>query len=372
MSLSIGIIGLPNVGKSTLFNALLKRQAALAANYPFATIEPNVGVVDVPDERISRLVEIVRIDFGLKAGDKEIPEKVIPATVKFYDIAGLVKGASKGEGLGNEFLGHIRETDALVQVVRDFNDENVIRAGAIAPEDDIATVNTELILSDLQLLEKKVSHLESELRADRGDKMQNYASAVRKVFEGLNKGVLAKNLSLSDEETEAVKGLNLLTSKPMIYIYNVDEADLSKYSTQNVGDSTNGKVYISAKIESEIASIQDETERNDFLKELGITESGLNKLIRVGYALLGLETFFTIGPKEVHAWTMPKGSLAPQAAGKIHTDFERGFISAQIINYKDLDRVGSEKKAKTEGLVRLEGKGYTMKDGDCVEFNFSV
>ena len=363
-TLSIGIVGLPNVGKSTLFNALLKRQAALAANYPFATIEPNIGVVDVPESRLDRLVQIVKTDYGSKVGDREIPEKLVPATIKFYDIAGLVKGASQGEGLGNAFLGHIREVDAIVHVVRAFTDENVIKAGSISPEADIETIKTELILSDLQVIEKKLPKLEREAKLE--------FVSLNKIKVGLNAGKLANQLDLSKEELESVGEINLLTLKPVIYVYNIDEKDLgtniARIKENDVGES----IYISAQIESEIASINNVDERKEFSETLGIKESGLDQIIKKGYSILGLETFFTIGPKEVRAWTIKKGSTAPQAAGRIHTDFERGFISAQVVGYDDLNKFGSEKVAKTRGLVRLEGKTYIMRDGDVVEFNFSV
>lgn len=371
MSLSIGIVGLPNVGKSTLFNALLKRQAALAANYPFATIEPNIGVVDVPDPRLDDLARYVRNDYGTKAGDREIPEKIIPAVVKFYDIAGLVKGASQGEGLGNEFLGHIREVDAIVQVVRDFTDENVIRAGAVNPEEDIQTINTELILADLQSLEKKIPVLERESKTAKDPQSQRKLEVIQKIRQALDREEQASSLNLEKDDLKLVKDLNLLTIKPMIIVLNTDEAKLGTLSTRNIQILGNDGLAICAKIEAELAEF-DETERNSYMKEIGITEPGLDRLIRKGYELLNLESFLTMGPKEVRAWTFTKGDKAPQAAGKIHTDFERGFISAEVINYKDLMPVESLKKAKEKGLVRLEGKNYTMKDGDVVEFLFSV
>jgi len=371
-TLSIGIVGLPNVGKSTLFNALLKRQAALAANYPFATIEPNIGVVDVPESRLDRLIEVVKTDYGSKMGDREIPEKVVPATIKFYDIAGLVKGASQGEGLGNAFLGHIREVDAIVHVVRAFTDENVIRAGSTSPQEDIETINTELILSDLQALDKRLMRLEREAKLDKSDKTQLLLATLTKIKIALDNNKLANELELSKDGLESVGEINLLTLKPVIYVYNIDEKDLgtniARIKENGVGES----IFISAQIESEIASINNTDERKEFLETLGIKESGLDQIIRKGYSVLGLETFFTIGPKEVHAWTIKKGSTAPQAAGRIHTDFERGFISAQVVGYDDLNKFGSEKTAKTQGLVRLEGKTYIVRDGDVVEFNFSV
>jgi len=365
MSLSIGIIGLPNVGKSTLFNALLKRQQALAANYPFATIEPNIGIVDVPDPRLQKLAEIVKQEFGQRKGDREIPEKIIPAVVKFYDIAGLVKGASQGEGLGNQFLSHIRETDALIQVVRDFTDENIIRAGAIEPKSDIEIVNTELMLADLQVLDKRIEHFDTDLRRARTTENFKKMDLYKKLQESLNKGVLAYNAGISEEDKLLLKDLNLLTFKPMIYVYNVDEASLNKESIHS------DVIYLCAKIESELSSL-DETDVKAYMKEIGIEESGLDKVIKKGYEILGLQTFLTAGPKEVRAWTIKKDAKAPQAAGVIHTDFERGFISAEIISYMDLVTANGWKPAKDLGLIRIEGKNYIMRDGDIVEFHFSV
>lgn len=378
MSLSIGIVGLPNVGKSTLFNALLKRQAALAANYPFATIEPNVGVVDVPDYRLEKMAEWVRNDYGSKAGAKEIPEKTTYAVIKFYDIAGLVKGASKGEGLGNEFLGHIRDTDAIVQVVRDFTDENVIRAGAINPKEDIETINTELILSDLQGLEKRMEKMGSTLKFPKSKDDIQKSLLYPKLKQLLDSGRSAREGDFTDGDKEVLKDLNLLTIKPIIYIINVDESSLSnivEQETKIYGSLKDliGKNYIliSAKIEEELASFSNE-ERKEYMKELSMQETGLDKVIKKGYEILGLETFLTMGPKEVRAWTVEKNSRAPQAAGKIHTDFERGFISAEVINFNTLKEIESLKKARELGKIRLEGKDYIMKDGDIVEFNFSV
>lgn len=371
MSLSIGIVGLPNVGKSTLFNALLKRQAALAANYPFATIEPNIGVVDVPDARLNDLAQYVKNDYGTKAGSREVPEKIIPAVVKFYDIAGLVKGASQGEGLGNEFLGHIREVDAIVQVVRDFTDENVIRAGAVDPQEDIKTINTELILADLQSLEKKIPVLEKELKISKDSESQTKLQVIHKIHETLNNGELASTLYLKKEEIRLVQDLNLLTLKPMIVVVNTDEGKLNSDDTKINNIYGKDGLRICAKTEADLADF-DEKEKNSYMESIGITEPGLNKLIKKGYELLNLESFLTMGPKEVRAWTYSKGDKAPQAAGKIHTDFERGFISAEIVNYSDLKPLESLKKAKEKGLVRLEGKNYTMRDGDVVEFHFSV
>ena len=371
MSLSIGIVGLPNVGKSTLFNALLKRQAALAANYPFATIEPNVGIVDVPDDRLQKLAAFVQNDYGRMAGTREIPEKITPALIKFYDIAGLVKGASQGEGLGNEFLGHIREVDAIVQVVRAFSDENVIRAGATEPKTDIEIINTELILADLQSLDKRLPTFEQQAKTTRSKDDVAKTEVCQKLKEALDAGMLAREVTLSEEEKFLVRELNLLTLKPMIYVLNVDEGDLGKPFTQTLDISSQNQLQISAKIESELVAFDPE-ERKSYMEAAGITSTGLDQLIIKGYEILGLETFLTMGPKEVRAWTYEKGSKAPQAAGKIHTDFERGFISAEVINYEALVAVESLKKAKEQGLIRLEGKQYTMNDGDVVEFNFSV
>jgi len=371
MSLSIGIVGLPNVGKSTLFNALLKRQAALAANYPFATIEPNVGIVDVPDERLQILSKIVQNDFGTKTGDREIPEKVIPAVIKFYDIAGLVKGASQGEGLGNEFLGHIREVDAIIQVVRSFEDPNVIRAGSIDPQSDSETINTELILADLSVLEKKMRFLQSELRGNKSKENLEKERLYNLLFTSFNENKMANTLKLTDEERTYLKDLNLLTLKPMIYILNVSEADVQENYTQKGIIGSYDNIRVSAKIESELA-VLDENDRLEYMKEFGMVESGLDRIIRKCYELLGLQTYLTGGPKEVRAWTIKKGDTAPKAAGKIHTDFERGFISAEIVGFDALKGVMSMKTAKEKGLVRLEGKSYVMKDGDVVEFNFNV
>ncbi len=370
-NLSIGIIGLPNVGKSTLFNALLKRQVALAANYPFATIEPNVGIVDVPDERLQKLSEIVKNEYGQRKGDREIPEKVVPAVVNFYDIAGLVKGASQGEGLGNQFLSHIREVDAIIQVVRAFTDDGVIRAGSTTPENDMEIINTELILADLQSLNKRIEHFEPELRKsktpDNTRKMELYQQ-IRKL---LDEGKLASTLELNEHDNTLIKDLNLLTLKPMIYVINIDEDDLSTKSIQNHNTIDDKTIYLSARIESELSSLSEEDSKA-YMKEIGIIESGLDKVIRTGYDILGLQTFFTAGPKEVKAWTIKKGSKAPQAAGVIHTDFERGFISAEVISYEDLVSSGGWKNAKDKGLLRIEGKNYVMRDGDVVEYRFSV
>ncbi|MBU0535251.1 redox-regulated ATPase YchF [Patescibacteria group bacterium] len=370
--LSIGIIGLPNVGKSTLFNALLKRQAALVANYPFATIEPNVGIVDVPDERIELLCQYVRNDNPRT--DKQIPEKVVPSVIKFYDIAGLVKGASQGEGLGNEFLGHIREVDAIAHVVRDFEDPNVIRAGSIDPINDSQVVSTELILSDLQIIEKVISNLEKDVKVSKTPESSRKLEVAQKIKAFLDKGLLPTDSDFSENEKEISKSLNLLSTKPVIYVLNVSEDKLKEKSNQTavLGPNNNeNTIRICAKIEADLASF-DEKERVDYLSVLGIKEAGLDKLIKKCYQLLDLECYFTMKPKEVHSWTIKKGLRAPQAAGKVHTDFERGFISAEVISFEVLKTVESYKKAKEKGLVRLEGKQYVVRDGDVIFFNFSV
>ena len=364
--LSIGIVGLPNVGKSTLFNALLKRQAALAANYPFATIKPNVGMVDVPDERLDFLCKVVEND------DKKSPEKITPAVVKFFDIAGLVKGASQGEGLGNEFLGHIRDVNAIAHVLRDFDDPNVARAGSVDPDTDRVIINTELALADIQLLEGRIEKLKRETRgvvASKDSKLK--LEVAEKILKELNDGKTVGEVSLTEEEEKASKDLNLLSLKPIIYVFNVSEDKLSNKDVQTDLKSDNDNIYICAKLESDLASF-DENERKKYLSDLGIEHSGLNKLIKKGYEMLDLQTFFTAGPKEVRAWTIDKGFTAPEAAGVIHTDFQRGFISAEVVSYSDLQGLESVKKAKEKGLVRLEGKEYIMKDGDVVLFRFSV
>ena len=372
MSLSIGIVGLPNVGKSTLFNALLKRQAALAANYPFATIEPNIGIVDVPDNRLNKLCKIMQNDYGTKIGSREVPEKVIPAVIKFYDIAGLVKGASKGEGLGNEFLGHIKEVDAILQVVRVFEDKNVIRSGSVDPQSDAETINTELILSDLNTVEKRIKNHQSILRADRSKENLEKEKLYNLLLQNFNDNKMANQLNLNIEQKNYLKDLNLLTLKPMFYVLNVSELEISNNYTHKgvVGPYEN--IRISAKIESELAQIQDEQEKNEYMQEFGLVQSGLDKIIKKSYNMLGLHTYFTAGPKEVRAWTIKVGDTAPKAAGKIHSDFERGFISANVISFDNLINSESYKTAKEKGLVKLEGKNYIVQDGDVIEFNFNV
>jgi len=352
--LSIGIVGLPNVGKSTLFNALLKRQAALAANYPFATIEPNVGIVDVVDYRLNRLAEIVK------------PKKIIPAVVKFYDIAGLVKGASIGEGLGNQFLSHIREVDAIVHLVRFFDDENVVRAGSISPKDDIEIVNTELVLADLATVEKRVERGKKDLKT----RSSYEISAFEKLYKTLSLGNLAVVAGLNEEELATVKDMNLLTLKPVLYVYNVSEKDLSLDMGEKITGLPEG-IPLCASLEFEITQMPKE-DTVKFMEAYGMKVSGLDKLINKGYQTLGLQTFLTAGPKEVRAWTVKRGSKAPEAAGVIHSDFERGFISAEVVSFKDYVENEGVKKCKEKGLVRMEGKEYVLRDGDVVEFNFSV
>ncbi len=366
MSLSIGIVGLPNVGKSTLFNSLLKRQTALVANYPFATIEPNIGIVDVPDERLAKLAEIVKTEFANKNSDRELPERIVPAVIKFYDIAGLVKGASKGEGLGNQFLSHIKETDAILHMVRDFDDENIIRAGSINPDDDISTIETELILADLEVLNKRITQHESAMKKQRTDENLKKQEVYERLKTALDQGTLASGLGLDEKELSHIKDLNLLTLKPKIIVKNVSENDLVKESTQN--DNT---LYICARAEFELLSLPEE-ERAVYMSELGMSEPGLNKIIKKSFEILNLQSYFTAGPKEVRAWTIKKGTKAPQAAGVIHTDFERGFISAEVVGFDDLISCGGWKQAKDKGLVRIEGKNYEFCDGDVTEFRFSV
>lgn len=355
--MQIGIIGLPNVGKSTLFNALLKKQVALAANYPFATVEPNVGVVDVPDPRLDQLAALVS------------PEKIVPAMVKFVDIAGLVKGAAEGEGLGNQFLAHVREADALVHVVRAFEDEQITRAGSVDPESDRAIIETELLLADIQSLEKKLEKEFKQTRAGVGDKdAVEMARLCNKFLAELGKGVLAAKVDLAPEESLLAKKLNLLTLKPMIYIYNVSEDDFVAGKKNEV---SNEVVHLSAKLEFELALLSKE-EQEEYKRELGIHASGLDRVIKRGYDILGLQTFFTAGPKEVRAWTFDRGSKAPQAAGKIHTDFERGFISAETVSFDEYIKYGGKLGAKENGKLRIEGKPYTVQDGDVIEFRFNV
>ena len=365
--MKLGIVGLPNVGKSTLFNSLTKAGAE-SANYPFCTIDPNVGVVAVPDERLKLL------------GDLYHSKKVTPAVIEFVDIAGLVKGASKGEGLGNQFLSNIREVDAIVHVVRCFEDSNVVHVdGNVNPLRDIETINLELIFSDLEILERRIAKVAKGARMDKEQAKE--LAMLERVKERLEDGKLAIGFETEDEdEEEYFKNLNLLTAKPVIYAANVGEEDLANDGADNAGvqavreyaKETGSEVFaICAQIEEEISELDDE-ERQMFLDDLGLKESGLEKLIRASYHLLGLMSFLTSGEDETRAWTIKQGTKAPQAAGKIHTDFERGFIKAEVVNYKDLLENGSLAAAREKGLVRMEGKEYVVQDGDVIMFRFNV
>lgn len=365
--MKLGIVGLPNVGKSTLFNSLTKAGAE-SANYPFCTIDPNVGIVTVPDERLNLLADLYH------------SAKVTPAVIEFVDIAGLVKGASKGEGLGNQFLSNIREVDAIVHVVRCFEDSNVVHVdGNVNPLRDIETINLELIFSDLEILERRIAKVAKGARMDK-DQAKELAMLER-VKERLEDGKLAIGFETEDEdEEEYFKNLNLLTAKPVIYAANVGEEDLANDGADNAGvqavreyaKETGSEVFaICAQIEEEISELDDE-ERQMFLDDLGLKESGLEKLIRASYHLLGLMSFLTSGEDETRAWTIKQGTKAPQAAGKIHTDFERGFIKAEVVNYKDLLENGSLAAAREKGLVRMEGKEYVVQDGDVILFRFNV
>jgi GTP-binding protein YchF len=357
VSLTIGIVGLPNVGKSTLFNALTKNDV-LAANYPFATIEPNVGVVGVPDQRLAKLAEI----FG--------SQKIIPATVSFVDIAGIVRGASEGAGLGNKFLANIRESDAICQVIRVFTDPDVVHVdGKISPADDIETINTELLLADLQTLEKAIPRLEKEMRKDK-ERAALHAAAVE-AQKVLNEG---KTLFSAGIDPAPLRELGLMTTKPFLYVFNVDEEELGNEEliAQLRGMVAPAEaILMDAKIESELAELPAE-EAAELLAGIGQDEPGLDQLARVGFATLGLQTYLTAGPKETRAWTIPVGATAPQAAGVIHTDFQRGFIKAEIVSFDQLVEAGSMAEAKAKGWVRMEGKEYVMQDGDVVEFRFNV
>lgn len=365
MALTAGIVGLPNVGKSTLFNAITKA-GALAANYPFATIDPNVGIVEVPDSRLQALSDIVN------------PKKVIPTTFEFTDIAGIVKGASKGEGLGNKFLSHIREVDAICQVVRAFDDDNVTHvSGRVDPLDDIEVINMELVLADLESVDKRLPRLEKMVRQKDKDAV-NEVRILERIKEALEAGDPVRSLEFNEEDAKYVKQAQLLTSKPMIYIANVGEDEINEADNEKVttikeyADKEGSEVIvISAKIEEEIATL-DEEDKEMFLEDLGITEPGLDRLIRSTYDLLGLATYFTAGVQEVRAWTFRKGMTAPQCAGIIHTDFERGFIRAEVTSFKDYVENNGEHGAKEAGKMRLEGKDYIMQDGDVVHFRFNV
>ncbi|MBW1622067.1 redox-regulated ATPase YchF [Lactiplantibacillus plantarum] len=366
MALTAGIVGLPNVGKSTLFNAITKAGAEMA-NYPFATIDPNVGMVEVPDKRLDRIQEIIPA------------KKVVPTTFEFTDIAGIVKGASKGEGLGNKFLENIRQVDAIVHVVRAFDDDNITHVtGKVDPQDDIETINLELSLADLEAVDKRLAKVQ---RAAKGSDKEAKAelAVLQKIKPALEAGNPVRSLEFNEDDQQIVKGLFLLTSKPVLYVANIAEDDMadpenSKYF-QVVADYAKQEgaqaIGVAAETEEEIAELDDD-DKADFLAAEGVEEPGLNKLIRASYKLLGLETFFTAGGKETRAWTFKRGTKAPQAAGIIHSDFERGFIRAEVMSYDALDEAGSEAKVKENGKLRLEGKDYVMQDGDIVEFRFNV
>lgn len=365
MSLTAGIVGLPNVGKSTLFNAITKAGAEMA-NYPFATIEPNVGMVEVPDKRLERIQELIPA------------KKIVPTTFEFTDIAGIVKGASKGEGLGNQFLENIRQTDAIVHVVRAFDDTDITSvSGKVDPIEDIDTINLELVMADLDAVNKRLAKVQRAAKGRDKDALAEL-EVLNKIKPVLENGQSVRSIEFNDQEQKIVKGLFLLTSKPVLYVANIAEEDMADPDANKYMDAIkehvkgDGEVIgVAAAAEEQIAEM-DEEEKADFLEMEGVEEPGLNRLIRVAYKLLGLETFFTAGGPETRAWTFKKGTKAPQAAGIIHSDFERGFIRAEVMSFADLDELGSAQAVKEAGKLRLEGKEYVMQDGDIVEFRFNV
>ena len=365
MGLTAGIVGLPNVGKSTLFNAITKKNI-LAANYPFATIDPNVGIVVVPDKRLEKLEEMWT------------PDSVLPTSYEFIDIAGLVKGASKGEGLGNKFLSHIRDVDAIVEVVRCFDDPNITHVeGNTDPIRDIEIINLELIFSDLEVINNRIGRIEKKAISTKDKDALNEVQLMKKIKEALEKDIPARRLEYTEDEEKMLKSFNLLTKKPLIYAANVSEKDINTGNSyveevkKYAKEENSEVVIISAKVESELSELEEE-EKLMFIEELGIDDSGLNKLIKATYSLLGLATYFTAGDKEVKAWTFKKGMKAPQCAGIIHSDFEKGFIKAEVISYDDYIKYNGEKGAKENGKLRLEGKEYEMQDGDICLFRFNV
>jgi hypothetical protein len=367
MGFKCGIVGLPNVGKSTLFNALTASAAAAAANYPFCTIEPNIGRVGVPDPRLHKLAKIAH------------SAKILPTTLEFVDIAGLVKGASVGEGLGNQFLGHIREVDAIIQVLRCFEDDDITHVeGSVDPLRDAQIIETELMLADMESLQKRLPALEKKLRTVKDPFLEAQKVVMEKALASLTEGIPVRKLSVLKEELPTLKSLQLLTEKPIVYVCNVEEQEAAKGNafTQAVAlyaqEEGASSLIISAAIEAEVSQLESEEDRMSYLESLGLSETGLSQVIQKGYGLLNLLTFFTIGPKEARAWTIEKNTKAPQGAGVIHTDFERGFICAEIISYTDYVELGGEQGAKTAGKMRLEGRDYTMQDGDVVHFRFNV
>lgn len=366
MSLTAGIVGLPNVGKSTLFNAITKKNI-LAANYPFATIDPNVGVVTVPDNRLNFLNDLYK------------PARLIPTTFEFTDIAGLVKGASLGEGLGNKFLSHIREVDAIVEVVRCFEDNNIIHVeGNVDPIRDIEIINVELMLADMEVIENRLNRIGKKAMMSRDKETQKEVALLTRIKENLEQNKPVRSMDFEEEELKLIRSFNLLTAKPIIYMANINEDELLNEENEYVkqvrdyAEKEHSEVIVvCAKIEAELAELEEE-EKKEFLHELGIEESGLDQLIRATYSLLGLATYFTVGTDEVKAWTFKKGMKAPACAGIIHTDFEKGFIRAEVMSYDDLKNCGSELKVREAGKMRLEGKEYLMKDGDICHFRFNV